>query len=90
MEYLQGLKLEYDQLLLEKANNVKYNVNKSRYISANKTGKQLSSFVKKTLWDYCIKDPVNNSRDNKFINQTLASFYEKLYSSEIQTDEQFL
>lgn len=42
MEYLQGLKLEYDQLLLEKANNVRYNVNKLRYISSNKKGKQLS------------------------------------------------
>lgn len=94
MEHLQRLKLEYDQLLLEKANNVRYNMNKLSYTSSNKTGKQLSALVKKMSKRETIilKDPVNKSvvRDNKRINQNFASFYAKLYSTEIkgQTEEQ--
>lgn len=45
----QELKLKLDSLLLKKANDFRHNSNKLNYISANKSGKQLTSFVKKVL-----------------------------------------
>lgn len=46
---LQELKLKLDSLLLKKANDYRHNSNKLNYISANKSGKHLTSLIKKVL-----------------------------------------
>ncbi len=68
---MQKLKLEYDNRLLQKVKDITHNSNNISYISANKTGKQLSILVKRVKrHTVTLKDTVSNmsTADNEIIN----------------------
>ena len=79
---LQEAKLKLDSLLIKKADDYKYNSTKINYIAANKSGKHLSSLIKRVLkrQPITLKDETLSKThiNNQDINDKFRMFHEKL------------
>ena len=88
---LQEAKLKLDSLLIKKADDYKYNSTKINYIAANKSGKHLSSLIKRVLkrQPITLKDETLSKThiNNQDINDKFRMFYEKLYISEVKDQD---
>lgn len=72
---------------MKKAEDFKHNSNKINYIAANKSGRHLTSLIKKVIKrePIVLRDKTSNrvNTNNQAINEEFRSFYAKLYTSEI-------
>lgn len=88
---LQEAKLKPDSLLIRKAEDFKQNSNKINYVAANKSGRHLTSLIKKviTRQPIVLKDKTSNraNTNNQAINDEFRTFYAKLYKSEIKDQD---